>query len=828
MARRFLRDGDFLHAAELLQRGGGELLEKLIWERFNVARDPALIHDALARIPFSLFVTSNYDALLETRLKVSCLTWQDSEAIFAAIKNGRRVVVKTHGDFAKASSLVLTRAQFGKLMHRNDAFTSCLRTLFLLKTVLFVGSSLRDRDILSVMEAAKFTYGKDFGPHFAIMFDDEVDKDYAAFLEESYAIRTILCRVRGESRVPVSAESRTKAVVRILRELSGRAAIGRYKHEGAINISDPLFSQRRSAATLIEQAVKLTGSCRGEICFIEDESRQVLRRAASFSSFDFEAPQGHRPKPLPEIQPFSVIGTLFLKRKLGADFVYISDTEQAASLLASQGFSDATYVECDDRVQSELACPLYADGRRVGVVNLESELKDAYTSDHLAVAQGVSDQAGWVYHQARQLRNSCRSMVPFLNDFAAFRRIMQRSRLLSHLDLHFVLYEIDYLKGRLVARSEVGDTNEFNYRFEESSLATRVLKTRLVDRVPDAEEEIGKLDSRLNRKGVDKFQIRGPVAGIPIQLAGRTVAVMVLWSGQGTKTNHGLFDAACERARRAATLLANDPLLLARDGEAPKIAEGLSARFIERVYSGLDPIDNGALWGVRNVKSRLFRESVTTVLLNALLSEECQLQRVRLWQHTRPNDYSDRVVFICTDSLTTPIATKPGSDPRGAYRRVVGVREDPYCVYTLSRFQHDPHARWQHRSMFGKPDQNCRILDKDPNGSWIVAPIVRLTRPQEDDVPKHRGAGARPEILRGFISADAHAPSKMDSNKFMEQVVADNQARFQLYAVDLVTELLAHVIAHSPPLDGVLMPDGPRSRESLLREFPDGRMETPL
>ena len=82
--------------------------------------------------------------------------------------------------------------------------------------------------------------------------------------------------------------------------------------------------------------------------------------------------------------------------------------------------------------------------------------------------------------------------------------------------------------------------------------------------------------------------------------------------------------------------------------------------------------------------------------------------------------------------------------PRGEYKGCFSTENDVYCRYTIARFSHDPFAKWQHPAMFGQEDANSRMLDKDPKGSWIVAPIVRPNN-----------AGGSPELL-GFISADSH------------------------------------------------------------------------
>jgi len=95
----------------------------------------------------------------------------------------------------------------------------------------------------------------------------------------------------------------------------------------------------------------------------------------------------------------------------------------------------------------------------------------------------------------------------------------------------------------------------------------------------------------------------------------------------------------------------------------------------------------------------------------------------------------------------------------------------------------------------GSGDTNAGLLDKDPKGQWLVAPIVRAKGRGIESVsllPKFE--------LLGFISADCHKPIK--SNKKGEQAFKDlvnaekheQLLRYQRRVLDLVTHLLADVL----------------------------------
>ncbi len=196
LAEKLLKGGDFLMSAELLQQEIGSTLSTYIWEIFGTKRTPSDIHKAIARIPFSLAVTTNYDKLLEGAYNKipNVFTWLDPQAIFSSIKYNRFAVIKTHGDVGNNPSVVLTKTHYRNLMHFNKAFNEELIALLSLKTFLFIGSSLRDHDLLRLMDEGKLTYESNFGPHYVFLFDEEVDVSFLRYLRDSYNIHAIVSK----------------------------------------------------------------------------------------------------------------------------------------------------------------------------------------------------------------------------------------------------------------------------------------------------------------------------------------------------------------------------------------------------------------------------------------------------------------------------------------------------------------------------------------------------------------------------------------------------------------------------------------------------------
>ena len=204
LAARAMDSGDYPLAAELLKkRLGPRELQRALREIINphTTTGPGEIHFSIARIPFSLFLTTNYDSLLEDaylRLKPDPLpfyTWQEEDEILRVVRDHQPALLKLHGSLERPKSLVFARREYSQLTYHKLALANTLKTLFLLRTFLFIGHSLRDADLLHLLETAKADSPSSFGPHYAILPSDETDAEHGQFLEQQYGIRVIPCQV---------------------------------------------------------------------------------------------------------------------------------------------------------------------------------------------------------------------------------------------------------------------------------------------------------------------------------------------------------------------------------------------------------------------------------------------------------------------------------------------------------------------------------------------------------------------------------------------------------------------------------------------------------
>jgi serine phosphatase RsbU (regulator of sigma subunit) len=80
---------------------------------------------------------------------------------------------------------------------------------------------------------------------------------------------------------------------------------------------------------------------------------------------------------------------------------WVAKTEE--SVIVPDTSRDPRYIVARPTTRSEMACPLIADGKLIGVFNLESDREDAYVETHLEVLLAFASQAAAAIERARLL-----------------------------------------------------------------------------------------------------------------------------------------------------------------------------------------------------------------------------------------------------------------------------------------------------------------------------------------------------------------------------------------------------------------------------------------
>lgn len=179
--------GKLLEVADFCKEKLGSAYHQFLSEqvRGDQVQNLPPTHDVLMRLPFSAWVTTNYDKLLERAYSQvrgggspKTLTHKDTEALGRLLFDGGPFILKAHGDIDRPETVVLTSRDYSEIIHANPAFNEIFSGLLLTKALLFVGYSLSDPDFRLLMDR-QLTHFKGFVPErYALMTGvGEVEQD---------------------------------------------------------------------------------------------------------------------------------------------------------------------------------------------------------------------------------------------------------------------------------------------------------------------------------------------------------------------------------------------------------------------------------------------------------------------------------------------------------------------------------------------------------------------------------------------------------------------------------------------------------------------------
>jgi Sulfatase-modifying factor enzyme 1/SIR2-like domain/NACHT domain len=137
-------------------------------------------------------LTTNYDTLIESVFPPRTRVYTQLDHAGLAMVNRDRTfaIVKVHGDVDRVESIMLGQSEYRKAMFGNAAFRVFLTTVFMTRTVLFLGCSLTDPDILAFLDALTFQLqGQLGGAHFALMQTKAMNPLKRRDFEDRYGIR---------------------------------------------------------------------------------------------------------------------------------------------------------------------------------------------------------------------------------------------------------------------------------------------------------------------------------------------------------------------------------------------------------------------------------------------------------------------------------------------------------------------------------------------------------------------------------------------------------------------------------------------------------------
>lgn len=162
-----LNRGQFLMAAEILRSVfPTDEYHSILDEKFNPLNvRPAEVHRAIFKLKPPMVLTTNYDRLLEDAYAndygraPKVLTYKDIGAAQRHMQSSRPqdrpVVLKIHGTIDEPDSIVLSERDYRDLIYRQPGYRLFLSAIFMTQTVLMLGFSFSDREVMLMLEIVR-------------------------------------------------------------------------------------------------------------------------------------------------------------------------------------------------------------------------------------------------------------------------------------------------------------------------------------------------------------------------------------------------------------------------------------------------------------------------------------------------------------------------------------------------------------------------------------------------------------------------------------------------------------------------------------------------
>jgi hypothetical protein len=776
-----VKDGnpDPIMLFELIRQSlGQDLLIESVVREFNEQKSrpdglvatpvPNDLHHLVCRLPIRRIITTNYDSFLEDASKASgrkhlTFTREDNKDLYDAIMDDKQSIIKIHGDKDKPNSVVVTRRDYDRV-YAGGFVNDWLEKSFIYNSFLFLGYSLRDIDIVSMIRHARASVDAKVkvGPHYGVFFPDTHGELLNQYLKDALSLKvTSLCDPRAAppptAAVPPDKSARLKA---FLVALHGEVARLR---------SRTLPLNRDVQDYLQAQIVKIADSAWDIVG--ADEIRVSL-----CSSLDYKrlahvyhrTPNQYDPTRRP-VDPKSIVNHAFLLLR-ESEWIYLHSGVDAGTRRA--------FFPGASPYKSGLIVAISQGGFQIGLIEVYSVVDHAFSDGHLAALKAHSRLCADVFFDTHHKTQATNRSQP--TEYDRILSLVTNTRLYQEYAkkrVKFILYNIDYEAGRLDCLYHKGDPDlaglkgeQFSLGFRDESLASHVFNngdTQLF--VFDESRQIPGTTVRMSEAGVRTFGIRpgDVIYATTIRAFGYTSQILVGWlrpESPGRK-HRTIF----ERIKRVVRLIKGDRTFRSASG-------GSEA---ERFMSAFDTqIASLRRWANQAASDTFYRSQLNT--LTQICLTQLRFQKVRVW-------YLDPAQAAARIACSRVTERARFDDPQGRLRKAIdgyaGIEESAESIYTqftLARYRRDPYARWQMKSMFDVADPKHTLLDKDPDGKWLTAPLVW-------------NAGDK-RVLIGFISADTHV--RDSAGVPAETPPSDEyESEFQRCALDLISHVAVRCVA---------------------------------
>lgn len=167
-------------------------------QSFNVPYEPGRLHEVIYDLDAKVVITTNFDKIYEGYCQryrpggrsLHKVIDYNSNALADELRDDTRLLIRAHGSINNVRGMIFTRAEYHAAKRNHTTFYEVMKALFLTNTLVFVGCSLDDPDLLLLLEDVHIL-GQHEKPHYAVIRSGQANVFVAKDWRETYNIQVL-------------------------------------------------------------------------------------------------------------------------------------------------------------------------------------------------------------------------------------------------------------------------------------------------------------------------------------------------------------------------------------------------------------------------------------------------------------------------------------------------------------------------------------------------------------------------------------------------------------------------------------------------------------
>lgn len=166
-----IKSKDYLIASELLKENLRDQWTDLLSSEFQQAANTSRLHKALINLGQRVIITTNFDKLIENAwsecspARYPTVVSDVDHKVFRLFRNNDPYIIKLHGTIDSPEKIIFDKTSYQREAFANQFYRDLIGTLLLTHTFLFIGFSMDDPAISSILESHAFRFF-DSRPHY--------------------------------------------------------------------------------------------------------------------------------------------------------------------------------------------------------------------------------------------------------------------------------------------------------------------------------------------------------------------------------------------------------------------------------------------------------------------------------------------------------------------------------------------------------------------------------------------------------------------------------------------------------------------------------------